>query len=74
MREASARDALTAEQQRLAGLEDRWSAEKALVDKVLGLRAALREGAARVEGAAEPSRIADRGAMLAELAERCRRS
>ena len=69
VREASAQDALTAERTRLAGLEDRWGAEKALVDKVLSLRAALREGDAPVEGdgGAAPQPLADRGAMLAEL-------
>jgi type VI secretion system protein VasG len=68
-REASAHEALVAERTRLAGLEERWGAEKTLVDKVLSLRAALREGSAPVEGnggvAAQP--MADRGAMLAEL-------
>jgi type VI secretion system protein VasG len=49
-REASARDALAAEQARLAGLEDRWGKEKALVDQVLALRARLRDGANAVEG------------------------
>ncbi len=44
-REASARAALEGEQARLAVLEDRWGAEKALVDKVLALRASLREAA-----------------------------
>ncbi len=57
-REASARTALDAEQSRLAGLEDRWGAEKALVDKVLELRAKLRELGADA---------AERAALLAEL-------
>src|SRR5208282_2614669 len=51
-REASAREALEGETTRLAGLEERWGAEKAMVDKVLALRAALREGAAPIEAAA----------------------
>jgi type VI secretion system protein VasG len=63
-REASARTALAAERDRLGGLEDRWSAEKALVDKVLALRAQLREGAAPVDGS---SATQDRAAQLAEL-------
>jgi type VI secretion system protein VasG len=47
-REASAREALRREQAALAELEARWEAEKALVDRVLALRAALRgEGADR---------------------------
>ncbi len=69
-RDASARAALDAETARLAELEERWAAEKALVDKVLALRAALREGAAPVDGAEAPTEatpLADRGAMLAEL-------
>ena len=41
-REASAREALGREQAALAELEARWEAEKALVDRVLALRAALR--------------------------------
>jgi type VI secretion system protein VasG len=51
-REASAQAAVAAERARLVGLEERWGAEKAMVDKVLALRAALREGAAPVEAAA----------------------
>jgi type VI secretion system protein VasG len=67
-REESARAALEAETARLATLEERWNAEKALVDRVLALRAALRDGAAPVdEAAAETTPVADRGAMLAEL-------
>jgi len=45
-REASAQAAVAAERERLVGLEERWSKEKGLVDKVLALRATLREGAA----------------------------
>jgi type VI secretion system protein VasG len=51
-REATAREALAEETTRLAGLEERWGNEKAMVDKVLALRAALREGAAPGEAAA----------------------
>ncbi len=42
--------ALADEQQRLRGLEQRWQAEKALVDELLDLRARLRGGNAPVEG------------------------
>ncbi len=81
-RDASVRAALEEEQQRLTGLEARWGVEKGLVDKVLALRAALREGAAPVDAGAEAGAeaggdaaavaaaavpLADRGAMLAEL-------
>jgi type VI secretion system protein VasG len=48
-REASAQAAVAAERERLVGLEERWGVEKAMVDKVLALRAALREGAAPVD-------------------------
>jgi len=69
-RDTSARSLLDAESGRLTELEERWTAEKTLVDKVLTLRAALREGAAPVdspEATAESTPLADRGAMLAEL-------
>jgi len=42
--------ALTAERERLARLDKRWLDEKALVDKLLALRAKLRDGGAPVEG------------------------
>ena len=42
-RDTSVREALGAERERLAGLETRWSAEKELVDRLLALRALLRE-------------------------------
>jgi type VI secretion system protein VasG len=64
VREASARAALETERTRLAGLEERWGTEKALVDRVLALRAKLREGASAVEGeGAAP----ERAALLDEL-------
>ncbi len=58
----SATSALAAERIRLSGLEQRWGAEKNLVDRVLALRGALRETAGAVEGGA-----ADRDGQLAEL-------
>jgi type VI secretion system protein VasG len=42
--------ALAAEKERLAGLEQRWNDERALVDELLSLRAQLRDGAQPVEG------------------------
>lgn len=42
--------ALAGERERLAALEVRWDAEKALVDELLELRAQLRSGGAPVEG------------------------
>jgi type VI secretion system protein VasG len=80
-READAREKLVAENERLAGLEARWNEEKAVVDRILELRAKLRAGSAPVEGTdsklekaaaarrpvppAEPA--VDREALLAEL-------
>ncbi|MES2259283.1 MAG: type VI secretion system ATPase TssH [Pseudomonadota bacterium] len=49
-READANDLLGTERDRLAGLEQRWNAERTLVDELLGLRAQLRDGALPVEG------------------------
>jgi type VI secretion system protein VasG len=49
-RAADANELLSAERERLAGLETRWSDERALVDQLLSLRARLRDGAQPVEG------------------------
>jgi type VI secretion system protein VasG len=57
-REASAQTAVAAERERLVGLEERWGAEKAMVDKVLALRAALRDGAAPVDAAQTGAKVA----------------
>jgi type VI secretion system protein VasG len=65
-REASAKTALDAEKERLAGLEQRWETEKALVDQVLTLRARLRQAAAPVEGGEAPP-PAERAALLDTL-------
>jgi type VI secretion system protein VasG len=51
-REAEAHERLDKEKQRLAGLEDRWSKEKAIVEQILELRRQLREGSGKVEGTA----------------------
>ncbi|MGI3171009.1 type VI secretion system ATPase TssH [Pseudooceanicola sp. C21-150M6] len=60
-----------AEESRLADLTTRWEAEKAVVEKILALRAKLREGAAPVEsddGAeGSPMSDADRAAAVADL-------
>ncbi len=45
-RKAAAESGLEAQQAALAGLEERWTAEKELVDQLLDKRAALREGTA----------------------------
>ena len=68
--------ALAAEKERLAGLEQRWNDERALVDELLALRAQLRDGAQPVEGtgskletaAAEPAvNESDRAALKEQL-------
>jgi len=49
-KQASAQLALATDQ--LHGLESRWQAERALVEQILGIRAKLRAGTGKVEGAA----------------------
>jgi type VI secretion system protein VasG len=49
-RSALVEDLLTKERARLDGLQTRWQSEKTLVDRLLALRARLRDGAAPVEG------------------------
>ena len=51
-RQASAAAKLADERQRLQGLEARWTSERELVEKVLGLRAKLRGDLGKVEGTA----------------------
>jgi type VI secretion system protein VasG len=52
-REITVREKLAAEQTRLAGLEDRWSQEKTLVDQILALRGRLRASIGSMDGADE---------------------
>ncbi|MFC4729689.1 type VI secretion system ATPase TssH [Coralloluteibacterium thermophilus] len=49
-RKIACRASLDAERARLADLQQRWEAEKRLVDELLSLRATLRAGASAVEG------------------------
>jgi type VI secretion system protein VasG len=49
-RQAAADERLAAERTRLEGLEERWSQEKALVDRILEIRGRLRTGTGKVEG------------------------
>ena len=61
---------LTAERERLTGLDKRWKDEKAIVDRILALRAQLRDGGKPVDGApaaAEATAAPDRETLLAEL-------
>ena len=51
-RQASAAAKLTEERERLQQLEARWTSERELVEKVLGLRAKLRGDLGKVEGTA----------------------
>ncbi|HJV01179.1 MAG TPA: type VI secretion system ATPase TssH [Burkholderiaceae bacterium] len=59
-REAEAHVLLDSEQARLTALEERWNAERQLVDQLLALRARLRDGVHPVEGT---------GSQLEEAAE-----
>jgi type VI secretion system protein VasG len=52
-RERLAREKLAGDTEQLAKLEARWNAEKALVEKVLAIRARLRARTGKVEGAAD---------------------
>lgn len=74
-REEDAAALLSEEQGRLAQLEERWNAERKLVDELLALRAKLRAGVLPVEGtgsaleaAAEPVAQEAAGAVLDESA------
>jgi type VI secretion system protein VasG len=75
-RRTDAEEKLQAERDSLAKLEERWKAEKVLVDEILALRTELREGHKKVEGTnsslekvAGPggSEDADRAAKLDKL-------
>jgi len=71
-REKLAQSRLAEESARLAELDGRWQAEKALVDKILDLRARLRAKTGKVEGAATVPMDsglseAERAALLGEL-------
>ncbi|MCL5777304.1 type VI secretion system ATPase TssH [Limibaculum sp. FT325] len=80
-RRAAVSHALEQEEARLAGLTERWEAERAVVKEILDIRAKLREGGGAVEGpkAAEvptgetakpPLTAEERVALLAELKAR----
>ena len=66
-RAARAGALLDGERARLDALESRWSAEKALVERILALRGRLREGAGAGE-APPDARLAELGALQDELA------
>ncbi|MDQ2764421.1 MAG: type VI secretion system ATPase TssH, partial [Pseudomonadota bacterium] len=58
---------LVAERERMEALQARWQAEKAVVDKILALRAKLRQGNRPVDAAAPDASAPEREAQLAEL-------
>ena len=71
-READANSLLSEERTRFGALNERWSAEKTLVDQLLALRAKLRDGGAPVEGEAAGEGVLSpeaRAAALAQLKE-----
>jgi type VI secretion system protein VasG len=59
-RETKANARLVEEQKRLTQLEARWKSEKALVDRILNIRAELRKQTGTVEGDAAPALATDR--------------
>ena len=65
-RSTSVAELLETERARLAVLEARWAEEKALVDRLLDLRAKLRDGAAPVDDAAVAA-TPDRAVLVEEL-------
>ena len=58
---------LAAERERLASLQARWHDEKGIVDKILALRAKLREGNQPVDAATPNTGAPERDGQLAEL-------
>ena len=49
-----AEEKLAASEERRVGLEERWQGERELVDRILAIRAKLRQGSKPVEGTASP--------------------
>ena len=69
-REASVNAALAVDRGRLAGLEARWGEEKTMVDRLLELRAQLRDKAVPIDppaGDAAAAAAPDRAAIMVEL-------
>ncbi len=65
-REAEATESLAGERLRLAALDERWNAERALVDELLDLRAKLRAGIRPVEGTGSALEAAATAEAVAE--------
>ena len=68
-REASAKALLSDERTRFDALNERWRTEKELVDRLLALRAKLRDGGAPVEGEAVGEGVLSPEARAAALAQ-----
>ena len=68
-RDADARALLIDEQTRFDALNERWRTEKELVDRLLALRAKLRDGGAPVEGEASGEGVLSPEARAAALAQ-----
>jgi type VI secretion system protein VasG len=69
-RATAAEEKLVVEKERLVGLEERWNKEKALVDKILALRAELRGKTGTVDvqsAAASAAETTERADLLGDL-------
>ena len=70
MRETRAREQLATSHERLDGLQTRWNNEKELVDRVLDIRAHLRDAGHRIEGTQSELEQAAAIEQLAAAAEK----
>ena len=68
-RQAKVDAGLAAARTELAALEARWETEKGLVERLLALRAALREAGEKVDPPPSEAAAPDRAAQLAELSK-----
>lgn len=68
-RRAAVEAAKASEEERLAGLTERWDKEKAVVQEILDLRAKLREGAAPVDAPVDAGEDSAEGAADSPLSE-----
>jgi len=68
-RRADAEGVLATEKERLAGLEQRWGEERALVDRILELRRQLRDETEAKEPAAREARLTELRELQATLAK-----
>jgi type VI secretion system protein VasG len=64
-RKKAAEEQLVANEQRRAGLEQRWETERELVDRMLAMRARLRQGSERVEGTGSTLELAAHAQQVA---------